>query len=225
MAPDEHGRFNPAGAAPPLPGTTTGKCLHTPRGHLSRRRGRTVFRPQRLQVSCCPRSGPGVHDDAVMGRIIHNALRIEAGGCNVRVKIGTVQHWRIRWGQVAPSRAAAGSQAQYWVPNTSDTHDGQTREIVCMRSSGDAHIRPGMSPCMATCQWSSVRGPFAATGWNPFGYKTSTHCVEPSPTVAVPVRAGTYLIGGTFRPAFTANPGSTVRDAPVVSISRCATER
>ncbi|MBP2372610.1 hypothetical protein JOF46_000522 [Paeniglutamicibacter psychrophenolicus] len=54
-----------------------------------------------------------------MGRIIHNALRIEAGGCNVRVKFGSVQHWWIRRGRVAPIRAVAGPQRQYrWLPGT-----------------------------------------------------------------------------------------------------------
>ncbi|MDQ0095903.1 hypothetical protein J2T21_003817 [Paeniglutamicibacter psychrophenolicus] len=54
-APDEPGRFNPAGVKRTLP--PPGKCLRTLLGHMPRRRGRTLFRAQ-YEVEPTPAARP-----------------------------------------------------------------------------------------------------------------------------------------------------------------------
>ncbi|GAA3323907.1 hypothetical protein GCM10017711_13590 [Paeniglutamicibacter sulfureus] len=77
---------------------------------MSRPRGRTVFRKQRLKGEPAP--GPGVRHDAVMDRGIHDTIWIDAGSCDMREKTGTVGHGGIRWGSWCPQR-------QYrWHPST-----------------------------------------------------------------------------------------------------------
>lgn len=97
-APNQRGRFDPVGTVPPVPGQPTpaiGMCLHTLRGNIP------MVRPDGVPPAVPPGElTPPVRSrrppQCGYGRAIHKAFRIEAGGFNVRVKIGIGQHWWIR---------------------------------------------------------------------------------------------------------------------------------
>ena len=71
-----------------------------------------------------------VHDEAVMGRIIYNALWIDVGSWNMRVKIGTVQHSWIRWGRWLPSGLLLAPTAISLAPKHNNGRPPQRRILI-----------------------------------------------------------------------------------------------